>query len=168
LHSILFQLREGGSGFLHVAYKGHTFAVDDVNPASPKADFTWPILAIMSNLIDLASQPNAIQTSAPLRLLPIPGSWSWRTPSSISRQTDTGYYHIYCNDQLLGLCGPSALHLREFSEQRFKALDIGDEEWPCAPQTIMMLVPIGFYREPLVTLFDAMIFVVAAVVGAPS
>jgi len=72
LRTILFHVRENGSGHLSVSYNGHDFSVDDVDPKFPKADYTRMILSILSTLVNYSAQSNATQTSAPIRLLPLP------------------------------------------------------------------------------------------------
>lgn len=68
----LFEVREGGLGSLRVSYNERYYAVADIDPHSPKADYTRPLLSVMSTLVNLASQPSSIQPSTPLRLLPLP------------------------------------------------------------------------------------------------
>jgi len=70
--SILFDIPRGGSGRLTLNFDGSEYSVPDINPASPRADYTRPVLTVLSMLINFASQQSTVQTSTPLRLLPLP------------------------------------------------------------------------------------------------
>lgn len=69
---IFFAVRLHGPGHLSVTYNDRDFAVADIDPKAPTADYTRPILGMLSTLVDYSAQPSTVSTSAPLRLLPIP------------------------------------------------------------------------------------------------
>jgi hypothetical protein len=70
--SILFAVYPDWLSDISASYDGESFAPKKVDPKDPTADYTMPILSMLSTLVDYASQPGTISTSAPLRLLPIP------------------------------------------------------------------------------------------------
>jgi hypothetical protein len=70
--AILFAVYKNVSGNLYVNHGNEFFVVRDTDPAAPGIDYTMPILAMLSTLVNYASQPSTISTSTPLRLLPIP------------------------------------------------------------------------------------------------
>jgi hypothetical protein len=69
--AVLFDVKEGGTGSLSLNYNGRTFAVADIDPQHPRSDYTHSIIDILNALVNYASQSNATQTAAPLRLLPL-------------------------------------------------------------------------------------------------
>jgi len=69
---IFFAVYKDGSSDIRASYNSESVAPNEVDPANPRADGTMPILSMLSTLVDYASQPGTISTSAPLRLLPIP------------------------------------------------------------------------------------------------
>jgi hypothetical protein len=70
--AILFAVYKNVRGRLYINLDGDFYVVRDTDPNSPGMDYTMPILSMLSTLVNEASQPNAISTSTPLRLLPIP------------------------------------------------------------------------------------------------
>jgi hypothetical protein len=69
---IIFAVFSNGSSDIRASYNGESVAPNDVDPKNPTADNTLWILSMLSTLVNYASQPSTISTSAPLRLLPIP------------------------------------------------------------------------------------------------
>jgi hypothetical protein len=66
----LFALTKDGDSDLRVSYRGSTYGI--TRPEPPNSDFTRPILAIVSTLVNLAAQQNLSESSTPVRLLPLP------------------------------------------------------------------------------------------------
>ena len=69
--TVLFEVKEGGTGALSLDYNGWTFTVGNIDPQYLRDNSTLPILNTLSTLVNYASQSNASQTAAPLRLLPL-------------------------------------------------------------------------------------------------
>jgi hypothetical protein len=57
---------------LFLFYNGRPYYVDDVDASAPTADFTKPILSMLSTLVDYSSQSAGGSSSTPIRLQPIP------------------------------------------------------------------------------------------------
>lgn len=74
--STLFAVHENGikapMEHLFLFYNGLPYYVEDVDPNSPTADYTKPILSMLSTLVNYSSQSAGGSSSAPLRFLPIP------------------------------------------------------------------------------------------------
>lgn len=66
----IFAVTRDERGDLTVRYNGSRYSVS--NPTPPNRDFTRQVLTIVSLLVNLAAQGNISETSAPVRLLPIP------------------------------------------------------------------------------------------------
>jgi hypothetical protein len=68
--AILFAVTKGFGGDLQVRYKEDIYTVDKPTPERP--NYTRQILTIMSMLVNLAAQQSLSDSSAPLRVLPLP------------------------------------------------------------------------------------------------
>jgi hypothetical protein len=66
----IFAVTRDGPGRLKVDYNGVSYAVE--NPTPTKSNFTRPILAIVSTMVNLAAQQNLSASSSPVRFLPLP------------------------------------------------------------------------------------------------
>jgi hypothetical protein len=70
--AVLFAVNKDGAGHLSTSYNGDTFTVRDANLTKKEADYTKPVLSMLSTLVNYSSQSGSVSTSTPLRLLPIP------------------------------------------------------------------------------------------------
>jgi hypothetical protein len=70
--AVLFAVNMDGTGHLSTNYNGQTFTVHDANLNRIDADYTKPILSMLSTLVDYSSQSGSVSTSTPVRLQPIP------------------------------------------------------------------------------------------------
>jgi hypothetical protein len=69
--AILFAVYQGFITSLSVRHHDQLYEIADIDPNSPRADYTRVVLSMLSSLVNYSAQPS-VSTSTPLRLLPIP------------------------------------------------------------------------------------------------